>query len=259
MVMATTGYFDASGKERDVVLSVAGSVAPVKTWGKFERDWNRILKKEGVTEFHATDFAASRGEYEGWKGDRPRRSQFLHDLGVVLRNSVNRLFMVSIEMGAWKNVNEKFLLQESFYSPYALAGFTVVSSVVDWRAKNSIEAPIEYIFEDGDEDWSGLKALCESSGITPIRLPKVKAVPCQAADMVAWKNRIACTEALKHLVSDDMTLNEMFSGIRDLVKDLESLNKVLVCPGDPLVYGADALIRNCKNWNVPKRSITTSG
>jgi len=45
-----------------------------------------------VTEFHATDFAANRGEYEDWKGDKIRRA--------IIKRDVNRLFMVSVEIDA---------------------------------------------------------------------------------------------------------------------------------------------------------------
>ncbi len=254
MVMATTGYFDASGKMDTPVLSIAGFVAPINTWSKFEQAWEKVLKREGVTIFHATDFASSRREFEGWKNDRCRRNRFLHDLGVVLRNSVNEIFMINIETEAWKAVNEEYMLEETFHSPYALAGFTIVNLVRAWRSKHNLQAPIEYVFEDGDEGWDGLVSLCESHcRVTPIRLPKSKAVPCQAADMVAWKNRIACTEAMKHQPSHEMTIPEIVGQVRLIAEDLASLNKALVVEGTCHVYGRERLLENCDNWNAQKR------
>jgi hypothetical protein len=105
MVLLYASYFDASGKPgRHPVLSVAGAVAPVKKWIRFERDWQQVLKDEGVTEFHATDFAASRKEYEGWKDDKPRRTKFLNRLGKIIKDNTNKLFMVSVEIDAWDSV-----------------------------------------------------------------------------------------------------------------------------------------------------------
>jgi hypothetical protein len=73
--------------------------------------------------------------------------------------------------------------------------------------------------------------------------------------LLAWKNRIACTEAVKHEVHEEMELDDLFSGLRHLVQDVVSLNKVQVCPGDSRVYGVRALTETCKGFNVPKRDL----
>jgi hypothetical protein len=254
VIIPHAAYFDAAGKPTGKIITVAGAAAPVKAWITFERDWRKILKREGVSAFHATDFAASLREYVGWKGDKPRRARFLHDLGIVFRNAASRLFSISVEMSAWKSVNSEFLLEETFHSPYVLAGFTVVLAVKKWRETNKITAPIEFFFEEGDEGWGALTKLCKRDGVVPTRRPKSKAIQFEAADLLAWKNRIACIEALKNQPSPDDSIRKTVAALKRIVEDIKSLEKVLVCPGDPLVYGEENLRKTCWDSNVPLRS-----
>jgi hypothetical protein len=104
---ALSAYFDASGKEGFPFITIAGAVSPIKKWIRFERDWSEILETHDVTEFHATDFAASLGEYKGWKGDKTRRSGFLRKLIAVLKKNTNKLFTLTVDMEAWEAVPAK--------------------------------------------------------------------------------------------------------------------------------------------------------
>jgi hypothetical protein len=160
MAILHTAYFDASGKkDAHSSTTVAGAVASARKWYRFDGAWTAVLKEEGVREFHATDFAASLGEYKEWKGDKPRRSQFLRRLIEIIRNSANKLFVATVEMDGWNSVNEEYLLEEFFLSPFALAGYSVVDLVLQWREKRNKRRKLEIIFEDGDDlsDWRGLK------------------------------------------------------------------------------------------------------
>src|SRR6266478_9105822 len=106
MAMHCAAYFDASGKREGYpFLSVAGASSPIEKWILFEKLWLGALRDEGVTEFHATDFAASQGEYKDWKGDKPRRSAFLKRLGKIIKDNVNKLYIVTVEMAVWDDVD----------------------------------------------------------------------------------------------------------------------------------------------------------
>ena len=60
--------FDASGNKTDqTILLVAGFVSSVEQWMDFDRDWRKRLEDDGIEYFHATEFAHSRGAFEGWK------------------------------------------------------------------------------------------------------------------------------------------------------------------------------------------------
>jgi hypothetical protein len=134
------------------------------------------------------------------------------------------------------------LLEEAFYSPYALCGYSVVSQVLKWAQNKKIKSPIKFTFEEGDDGWDGLLKLCKRKGVVPIRLPKDSAIPCQAADWIAWKNRIAATNAvlkLNKVLGSHYPDFETFGGILD---DWESLDNVLVVPGNPVFFGHEALV-----------------
>ena len=254
--MLYSAYFDASGKkDTHVSITVAGAVAPLKKWTRFERDWKEVLNEYGVSKFHATDFASSFGEYRDWKGDKPRRSAFLRRLGHVIKSSTNKLFIVTVEMGAWRSVNDQFLLAEAFQSPYAIAGYSVIHMVRRWAERKGIRSPITYIFEDGDgpDDWAGLMKLCADENIVPTRLPKPRATPCQIGDMLSWKTRIASQNTL--------AINEQIDPssydpnlLRQTIEELRSLDKVLVRPAANAVYGSDALLRTCVKSKLARRS-----
>jgi len=200
MGMFYTAYFDASGKQtpKYKVLSIAGALAPVKKWIRFENQWSEVLKSERVSEFHATDFHASEGEYKDWKGDKERRSKFLSGLKTIIENNTNKLFSVSVELDAWEKVNKEYYLEEILQSPYALAGVFVVDQALGW-AKRKGTKNLQIVFEDGDEGWGGLLKLCLQRNFVPVRLLKQTAIPCQVGDFLAWKTRITGTNALRHL------------------------------------------------------------
>jgi hypothetical protein len=255
MTALHAAYFDASGEPAGYpVLTIGGAVAPVKKWERFERKWLSILRSEGIEEFHATDFAASRGEFKGWKGDTKRRSHFLGDLGKTIKENVNKLFMVNIEIDAWNEINRDYLLEEVLYNPYALCGYTVIREGLAWSKSKRIKSPVKFIFEDGDDGWAGLVKLASRSKIVPIRLPKSVAIPCQAADLIAWKSRIAFTNSLQRLGKIETAQYADFENFKGILDEWSSLEKMLVRPGKPGVYGREALLRTCKNSGIITRA-----
>jgi hypothetical protein len=233
---------------------VAGAVAPIKNWIRFERRWTAALKAENVNEFHMTDFAASAKEFAGWKGDKQRRTRFLRELISIVKSNVNKTFAVSVEIDAWNSVNRNYLLEEKLYSPFALGGLTVLHAARKWAKGKAIKTPLEYIFEEGDDGWAGLKTLAAVDGFTPIQLPKSKAIPCQVGDMLAWKVRIAASNSLKMLDEGKLDTGGAIDGLRSILGELHSLEKVLVVPTLNGIYGADALIRTCEGSNIPRRT-----
>jgi hypothetical protein len=248
MGMFYTAYFDVSGKHttKYKLLTVAGAVAPVKKWVRFEHQWSEVLKGEGVTEFHMTDFASSEGEYKDWKDNKNRRSRFFNRLLRIIEDNVNRLFSVSVELDGWNDVNSEYYIAELLHSPFALAGRFAVDQVLGW-AKRKRTKNIRIVFEEGDEGWGGLLELCSHvSTIVPIRVPKQDAIPCQVGDLIAWKTRITGTNALKT------------TDLNELTKGLESLNKLMVRPGKPTIFSEESLRRICIAKKIPRRPIKLS-
>jgi hypothetical protein len=250
MGLFSAGFFDASGKDKDnPFVTVAGAVSPVKKWIRFEREWGEVLKSEGVSEFHATDFAASQGEYRSWRGDTARRSAFVEKLKKVIEKNANKLFLVTVEIGAWREVNGEYLLEEWFYSPYALAGFSVCTHALKWAIGKKVRPPLMIFFEDGDARWAGLKELCiRHNAIEPERLSKKRTNAFQIGDWLAWKTRITATNATAAIDTLDHD-----AALRAIASQIKSLQRHLVCPFRNGIYASDDLEQTCQNAKVPRR------
>jgi hypothetical protein len=237
-------YFDASGKQRGhEFMTIGGAGSTAEKWGQFDREWSKILKREGVSEFHATDFAASQGEYTGWKGDKGRRSHFLRDLIAVAQKYTNKLFTGTIALSDWRYVNTIYALEEHFFSPYSYVGFGLVDQAISW-AKRRKEPDAQFLvaFEDGDEGWGGLRDLCmRYMRLEPIRLPKSKACALQLGDMLAWKTRITAVNATKAVDQ------------RQIDKHLARLDKLMFCPALQAGFRKKSIIGNCERFRVPQR------
>ncbi len=247
----SAAYFDASGKQQGYpFLTVAGATAPIKKWVRFEREWSQALKDECVSEFHATDFAASEGEYKQWKGDKLRRSAFIKRLIGIIKHNANKLFLVTVETSVWREVNREYLLEETFHSAYALAGLTVANQARGWAIRKRLSpASFKVFFEDGDEGWGGLKQLCQKyCNFEPIRIPKKEGVPFQIGDLLAWKTRITATNAIEKG-------NRLQRGDNpdEITNELKSLDRILVRPVHNGIYSHRALRQTCINFEVPRR------
>ncbi len=249
-----SGYFDASGKLSGfAAVTLGGFASPMKKWDAFDDAWQRALDTEGVKQFHATDFAASQGEFKAWKGDRQRRSRFVRSLLFAIKRNTNRMLSIGVEVPAWNEVNKKFCLEENFHSPYALSGYTALRLSSKWAHKKGHQWPIEVFFEDGDEDRGGLMALCWLHHRTePVFLPKSKAQAFQAADMIAWKQRIAMTNAMR--LEKQILADPDIETFRLIEKEVDSLLNYAPHSGDLLVYGKARLLQNCIENKIPKRS-----
>jgi hypothetical protein len=121
--------------------------------------------------------------------------------------------------------------------------------VLVWVDRKRVRPGSKIFFEDGDEGWGGLKELCnEHLSFEPIRIPKNKGVPFQIGDFLAWKARITATNAKK--IVDGLRSDET---MEELLKELDSLNRVLVLPYKNGIYTAKGLAGTCSNFKVPKR------
>jgi hypothetical protein len=237
-----SGFFDASGENEGYpLLTVAGAVAPMKKWHRFDLEWKDALAVEGVKQFHMTDFAAHGGEFKDWKGNTKRRSAFFNKLVSIVQKNVNKLICCSVEIPAWQTVNEEYFLEEFFFSPYTLASYAIVQDGRKWAGKKS--GVHQFFFEEGDDGWDGLVKLCERAGIPPIRVPK-SITPCQVGDLIAWKIRIAGTNSLEYLKIPDAS---------QVLKELKSLQTVLVRPTHNKIFTLESLRETCKKNNIPLR------
>lgn len=78
-------YLDDSGHAEDHragVLCVAGCLATLEAWERFQADWKAVLDDSGVTQLHMKHLAHFRGEFEDWKEET--RKSFLGRLMALM-------------------------------------------------------------------------------------------------------------------------------------------------------------------------------
>ena len=192
-----TAYFDAAGAaHRKGAIAISGFVSDVKKWAHFGIEWRRILDRESISCFHMTDFVSLQGEFLSWRGQPERSNRFLSDLIECTKKHVNKAFGGAVILEDYDRVNRKYRLQESGGYPYSLSGHYTIGLVQKWQKKKGVSDVI-YMFEEGDLHQGDLTRLCSPEGITPLFPSKTDALPCQAADLFAWRTRNAFEEALK--------------------------------------------------------------
>jgi hypothetical protein len=183
-----TLYCDASGKDNDQLLVVAGFIAPVNNWLRFEKEWDSALRKFGLRYFHMVEFAQSVKEFQGWKNQEDRRRDLLTALATVITRHASFWVGSCVVRRDYSKVDEDYELHEHFY-PYPLCGRSCVDIAEKWRdAHHLLDTPVEYIFEGGDEHRGQLvNRVKEKTGTTPVFKYRLNAVALQAADFAAYE------------------------------------------------------------------------
>jgi hypothetical protein len=239
-------YLDASGQDDGVhrVITVAGIVSSIEKWERFEKEWCAALARHGVRAFHMTDFAASRQEFKLWKGDKGRRSQFIDELASIIKRNTNKIVVSSVELSGWRSMNKDYALDEVLGGPYELCGISAVGEVLRWAKRKKLRSSVQFIFEHGDPGMGELGKRCRREGVEPNFKRKSEAVPFQAADLIAWKHRIAMTEATKLSEGDEAGMDAI----------LTSLSAVEVTPTVGGIFSRESLKRLCKE-RIPTRTL----
>ncbi|MFN0104935.1 MAG: DUF3800 domain-containing protein [Bryobacteraceae bacterium] len=240
MALLSAAYFDASGTNAGSVMAMAGLVAPVYKWLRFEGHWESVLREHGVDgPFHMTDFVASERSFVGWKGQSERRKRLIEDLVDVVKRNVNKVFVSIMENDSWRSVEQKFHLRAVHACPYSFLGFVTVVQIEKWRKAKRSRGPVDYIFEDGDDGKGHLDEICRGTlKVDPVFKSKATAIPCQAADLIAWKARRAALDV---------------AGLQDIDGILRSLRTVMVTPGASRIFTEIDLIELCQHLKIRPR------
>src|ERR1039458_10106147 len=148
-----TAYFDASGDKQMRMLAVAGFVATVTQWKRFDEECSAILHGEGVTAMHMTDCASSQREFASWKGQSERRRQFVDRLCRCVKRRTNKGFASIVVLSDYEALNDEFRLRETIGQPFTLCMLSCLGGLKKWahRKKVSPGRLLVYI-EQGDQD-----------------------------------------------------------------------------------------------------------
>jgi hypothetical protein len=79
-----SGEHDPSGRLHR--LTLGGCIAPYENWEQLTPLWQDALDRVCVSVFHMTEFEADRGEFKGWKKNRPEDRAWLLNtlLGLIV-------------------------------------------------------------------------------------------------------------------------------------------------------------------------------
>jgi hypothetical protein len=95
-------YTDASGShDGSPQCIVAGYWGGKNEWGRFEREWNAVLKSENIAEFHAKNFwhRPRVREFKDW--DDARHAQFIDRLLSIVENHKVFPFGLGVDIAEW--------------------------------------------------------------------------------------------------------------------------------------------------------------
>jgi hypothetical protein len=191
--------FDAAGHENQECISVAGFISSVSDWIAFDKAWRERLMTEGLTYFRMSEFAQSSGSFsESAAWSEIRRRRLFGDLLGIIQRHAYRKFGCSVTLVDFAKLSDD-MKRHYRLSGYALCGRTTAGHVRQWALEERLpNAPIAYIFEDGDKGKGNLIERMEKDAFpAPVFWPKKDGIrdgierlgftPLQAADILAYE------------------------------------------------------------------------
>ncbi len=158
-----TAYFNEAGGDDLGYMFVAGYVASVEAWERFEIDWKLFLAKFNVPYLHMKEFSHSKKCYATWRDDEPKRVRFLGMAAEIIAAHTKRAFISFVNCKEFDEIDAMYAMRERFNSPYALAGRACIGVANNWaRNPKTQSLDIEYVFEDGGPDKPGLVAATQA-------------------------------------------------------------------------------------------------
>jgi hypothetical protein len=242
-MQAYAAYFDASGKKEHPETVVAGIVAPVYKWEAFELDWKIALAHFDVPYFHMREFAASKGAYVDtkWKSNT-YRARFMSTLADIVKSVTLMTVARVLKHSLFEQVNKEYELDKRF-SPYVICGLDCAMRVKNHMRKLYTDtAPIEYIFDQGDEGSGKLSVEMQCVGlpIPAFRHSKavknkpeiIPSIQLQAVDLIAWELRKASAtqdlpefkqyrKSLSSLAEMEQKTWKTYTDLDNMLKNLE--------------------------------------
>ncbi len=194
-----TACFDASGTVHDKpYLIVAGYLGSADDWVSFDKQWAQRLP-EGIAYFRRSECATNTGQFVGWDKKPTEKDELLRDLiGIIDSTTIRKTGCIIANAILKESLSPEIETQFHLHA-YAFGGIVSVSEFYKWRHGRQIAAPLEYIFERGDDGANELRKVMDIFGTPdPIFRAKVETkdrkgnpilafTGLQAADFLAWE------------------------------------------------------------------------
>jgi hypothetical protein len=152
-----TCCFDGAGKEKDTsgntdVVVVAGFGSMAGVWREFDEKWTARLTKDGLTAFHAVDFAQFRGEFrDGWRADESRRRTLTADLMEIIIEDGLMKFGTIVPVGAYRAIDTN-LRADIRLDAYVTGAICAVGDLNFYALEHGMGRNVRYVFEKGDSE-----------------------------------------------------------------------------------------------------------
>jgi hypothetical protein len=148
-VAALTAYFDDSGTHDDsATVVVAGFVSSAQQWRRFTREWNKAKAEYGITDFHFAQFLANNKDTEfadKKKWNDVRKANVLRRLRSIAFTHSIHAFSCSVNRRDYDEVFSDSI-REELGGHFTWTVRAVLGFIENWREKQQIKEPIEYIF-----------------------------------------------------------------------------------------------------------------
>lgn len=212
MVAFAEVYVDESGTHAtsDMVV-VAGYVFRRLNARRFQVEWSRVLRREGIPYFHMTDCATGNGSFKGWSAER--RTGLEKKLIALTRKES----AFGFAMGMRPSVFSQKL--PGTVKPYTFLLTHSLMACQGWAHRVGFKNSLAYFFEAGNEGQAQAGEVMTmvashdrgreaAQYVSHTFLSKSEAAPLQAADMLAWlaRNALEKRDAGKYPRKDYLAL-----------------------------------------------------
>ena len=183
-----TGYFDESGKrEQNSVVSFCGLVN--SDWGEFDREWNSLLRRKGLSALHIAKDAL--------KATPTQVALYQQFIQVILR-TVEQAFAVAVDVKAFDGMHRavKSALGDD---PHYMAIATVLLDVIKYATVLPESLTMDVICDEDENKACGMyEAYRKYRNRNPESRNVLKSVAfaddshypqLQAADLFSWVTR----------------------------------------------------------------------
>lgn len=190
-IMAVIEIF-SDGSNMAGYTSVASLIFRKKHLKPFEKEWDKMRRRFGISHFHMTDCSAARKEFEGWTFEQ-RDACAREAISILVKYPLKGMAFTVKNQDFYDIIGENGIMP----NPITLGVWATLFDVRHWADTNYPDSRISYIFESGDSEQPSINNLLNSIAEDPIRsknaryrnhafVPKLKSYPTQAADIIAW-------------------------------------------------------------------------
>lgn len=187
-------YFDESRTHADApYICVAGCLASVDRWERFNVEWAGMLAKHGLTHYHAASCEHQRDEFKGWKKED---CNALHKANVeIIARHVQHIVCSAVVRQAYDGL-PRFL--NDAWAPYPFCAHNALGMLAAHMKRKRKGDLAAAVFEDGARgkgivlstyDFQKKYSIPGLGMIASIAFGDKKLVlPLQAADVVAYES-----------------------------------------------------------------------